>query len=222
MVDQTTYDAVLMDIQMPDMDGYQATAIIREKTPHVNLPIIAMTAHAMAGYREHCIARGINDYLSKPIEPDLLYEVLAKWTRRTFPPAPPAAVPAYEGDSTVAVAGIDMAGALSRLGGNSQLLAHLLSIFAEDFAPCLQQVRASIDAGQYDSAALLVHRIRGAAGNLSANDLYRSAGELEKLLMSGSTDQLEDRFQAFGFDFNTMLRSARAHASDTVPAGLQN
>ena len=75
------------------------------------------------------------------------------------------------------------------------------------------QLRANIDGGQFDSAALLVHKVRGAAGNLSANNLNRSAGELEQLLMSGSTERLDERLQAFVADIETVLDTARAHAS---------
>ena len=91
-VDRASYDAVLMDIQMPGMDGHRATALIREKARHADLPIIAMTAHALAGYREECLAAGMNDYLTKPIEPAELFQVLARWIKpRGLAPA--AAIP---------------------------------------------------------------------------------------------------------------------------------
>ncbi len=80
-LEASTYDAVLMDIQMPGMDGFEATARIRQNPAHGRLPIIALTAHAHPGYREQCLAAGMNDYLTKPIEPRNLLEVLGKWVR---------------------------------------------------------------------------------------------------------------------------------------------
>jgi signal transduction histidine kinase/CheY-like chemotaxis protein/ligand-binding sensor domain-containing protein/HPt (histidine-containing phosphotransfer) domain-containing protein len=208
MVDQGNYDAVLMDIQMPVMDGYQTTAMIREKSQHSELPIIAMTAHAITGYREHCMALGMNDYISKPIEPNVLYDVLAKWTgrsKRRFELAHSAPAPA-----TPAAPGIDRDAALVRLGGNVELFNRLLAIFAEDFASSEQQVRAALAEGSTDNAALLVHRVRGAAGNLSATTLFRSSGVLEQKLMAGKTDGLDALVDAFGSDLAQVLGEVRA------------
>ncbi len=213
MVDQGNYDAVLMDIQMPGMDGYQTTAMIREKTQHSELPIIAMTAHAIAGYREHCISLGMNDYISKPIEPSVLYEVLAKWTGRSQRPfelarsaraAEPVAAPAP---------GIDRDAALVRLGGNVELFNRLLAIFAEDFGSSEQKVRASLQEGNTDNAALLVHRVRGAAGNLSATALFRSSGVLEQKLMAGQAEGIDALLDAFGSDLAQVLGEVRAAES---------
>jgi signal transduction histidine kinase/ligand-binding sensor domain-containing protein/DNA-binding response OmpR family regulator len=207
MVDQGSYDALLMDIQMPVMDGYQATAMIREKTQHANLPIIAMTAHAIAGYREHCISLGMNDYVSKPIEPEVLYEVLAKWTGKRSHAAQARPEPAQVQGN---MPGIDREAALARLGGNVELFNRLLAIFAEDFSSSQQEIRAQLADGSIDSAALQVHKIRGAAGNLSAKRLFQSAGVLERKLVAGSTDGLDELLAAFAADFDQVLDDARA------------
>jgi signal transduction histidine kinase/DNA-binding response OmpR family regulator/HPt (histidine-containing phosphotransfer) domain-containing protein len=223
MVDQVSYDAVFMDIQMPDMDGYQATAIIREKTQHAYLPIIAMTAHAVAGYREHCMAMGMNDYVSKPIEPAVLYEVLAKWARPVAPSVPAASLPATKGGTAPAsIAGIDLPDALARLGGNEKLLTHLLTLFVEDFAHSPRHIQTEIGTGQLENATLMVHKIRGAAGNLSAKALYTSAGELEEHLTAGRTERLDELLTAFAADFDTLLDSARAHGLESAAVDLQN
>jgi hypothetical protein len=117
-----------MDIQMPDMDGYQATALIRADERHADLPIIAMTAHAVAGYRERCLEMDMNDYVTKPIDPDTLYAVLATWVtpdlaRARAEPLPPRGrLPAPR-----ARPGIDMHAALERLGGHDALLSQLLA-----------------------------------------------------------------------------------------------
>jgi hypothetical protein len=117
-----------MDIQMPDMDGYQATALIRADERHADLPIIAMTAHAVAGYRERCLEMDMNDYVTKPIDPDTLYAVLATWV------TPDLAARGRAGAAAPAAAafrprppGIDMHAALERLGGHDALLSQLLA-----------------------------------------------------------------------------------------------
>jgi len=181
MVDQGRYDAVLMDIQMPGMDGYEATASIRARPEHAQLPLIAMTAHAVAGFRESSLGMGMTDYVTKPIEPERLFTVLAAQIRRGAEHAP---APAPMVVSAPAMAGVDSAAALSRLGGNRKLLAVLLDRFARDFEATPEQLRAALAHGAYEQAALLVHKVRGAAGNLSMPALHHSAGELEQLLLS--------------------------------------
>ncbi|WP_195763445.1 response regulator [Duganella guangzhouensis] len=190
MVDQLNYDAVLMDIQMPGMDGYEATARIRAKPQHAQLPLIAMTAHAVAGFRESSLGMGMNDYVTKPIEPERLFAVLAGQMRRT-PERPPRAVPppadAQLGSAIPALPGIDMEAVLARLGGNRQLLGALLERFVQDFSHTPPRLLAAIEQGAFEQAAALVHKVRGAAGNLSMSELHRSATELEQLLRTAQS-----------------------------------
>jgi CheY-like chemotaxis protein len=210
MVDQAGYDAVLMDIQMPGMDGYEATARIRAKAQHARLPVIAMTAHAVAGFRESSLAMGMNDYVTKPIDPERLFKVLAGWIRRdparvaAVAPAPPSVVAAVVA-APPPVPGIDMAAALERLGGNRALLAVLLDRFVADFEAGPQRLLAAIEAGDFDQAAMLVHKIRGAAGNLSMPELHRAASELEQVLQSSEPARLDEPVAAFGAALETVV-----------------
>ena len=224
MTDLVVYDAVLMDIQMPDMDGYQATARIRSAGRHATLPIIAMTAHAVAGYRERCLAMGMNDYVTKPIDPDSLYAVLANWTR----PLATLAADAHGSndhldpdvqDSNGASLdkaplpiephnGIDMAAALERLGGHMALLSRLLALFVQDFGPSLQHIQNAIDSGDFAQAAQLVHKIKGAAGNLSATELFKTATALEDRLRAEPA-ALPELLDDFARAFETVMGSAR-------------
>jgi signal transduction histidine kinase/CheY-like chemotaxis protein/ligand-binding sensor domain-containing protein/HPt (histidine-containing phosphotransfer) domain-containing protein len=204
MIDAGRYDAVLMDIQMPDMDGYQATALIRADERHAALPIIAMTAHAVAGYRERCLAMDMNDYVTKPIDPDTLYAVLATWVQpdssRVVAPPAEAEAPRPAAGAVVAHPGIDVAAALERLGGHALLLAQLLGIFAHDFGSSARQIHEAIEAGEFLQAADVVHKIRGAAGNLSATELFKTATALEDQLRAppgAPPDRLRDFMQAF-------------------------
>ena len=210
LVDQGAYDAVLMDIQMPEMDGYEATARIRAKPQHGRLPVIAMTAHAVAGFRENSLAMGMNDYVTKPIEPERMFAVLASWIRldpERIAGAIPAAVAA---DAPLVVPGIDMESALARLGGNQQLLANLLDKFVEEFKPSPERLLAAIDQGAFEAAALLVHKVRGAAGNLSMSELHRTASELEQLLLSPRLGKLEDALAAFGAALEMVIDGVQA------------
>jgi signal transduction histidine kinase/ligand-binding sensor domain-containing protein/DNA-binding response OmpR family regulator/HPt (histidine-containing phosphotransfer) domain-containing protein len=204
------YDAVLMDIQMPDMDGYQATALIRSDQRHAALPIIAMTAHAVAGYRERCLDMGMNDYVTKPIDPDTLYAVLATWVKPDSGRAAAAEVapPQLANAPFTARPGIDVGAAMERLGGHAALLSRLLGLFAQDFEPSLQQIREAIQSGELVQAADLVHKIRGAAGNLSATALFNTAKALEDRLREQQTS-LADLLSAFVESFDIVMSSAR-------------
>ena len=210
LIDHGSYDAVLMDIQMPEMDGYEATARIRARQQHARLPVIAMTAHAVAGFRENSLAMGMNDYVTKPIEPERLFAVLASWIRLDPQRAAAAMPAAVEGEVLPAVPGIDMAAALARLGGNSHLLASLLNKFVEEFEPSPQRLLAAIEQGALEQAALLVHKVRGAAGNLSMGDLHRTASELEQLLQSPRPGRLDEALASFGAALETVIDGVQA------------
>ena len=218
------YDAVLMDIQMPDMDGYQATALIRSEARHATLPIIAMTAHAVAGYRERCLEMDMNDYVTKPIDPDTLYAVLATWVtpdpgRAAMAEIAPA--PRRHGVPPAPRPGIDVHAAMERLGGREDLLSQLLGLFAHDFESSLQQIHDAIHSGELLRAAELVHKIRGAAGNLSANELFKTSTALEGRLREEPAP-LADLLRAFAQAFEIVMESARREAAareaDTAPA----
>jgi len=208
MVGLARYDAVLMDIQMPEMDGYQASARIRADPVNAALPIIAMTAHAVAGYRESCLAMGMNDYLAKPIEPAILYTLLAHWIGEDPTRVGAPMLPLEDEFEPPALAGIDMEAALERLGHNASLLGRLLGMFAKDFADSKAALRDAIAAGEFERAALLVHKIKGAAGNLSARELHRHAGLLEERLMARRTDALDSLLGSFEQAFDLVMAGA--------------
>jgi signal transduction histidine kinase/CheY-like chemotaxis protein/ligand-binding sensor domain-containing protein/HPt (histidine-containing phosphotransfer) domain-containing protein len=209
LVDHDDFDAVLMDIQMPGMDGYEATARIRAKRQHARLPVIAMTAHAVAGFRENSMVKGMNDYVTKPIEPERLFAVLASWVQLD-PERAAAAVPARTAQNgPLPRPGIDVPAALERLGGNTRLLKVLLEKFVEEFELSPQRLLAAIEQGAYEPAALLVHKVRGAAGNLSMPELHRAAGELELLLQSTRLGKVDAALAAFAAALETVIDGVR-------------
>jgi CheY-like chemotaxis protein len=213
MVDSGRYDAVLMDIQMPEMDGYEATARIRAKLQQASLPVIAMTAHAVAGFRENSLAMGMNDYVTKPIDPERLFGVLASWIRLD-PERVVVAAPTAAQDAAPNVPGVDMQDAMARLGGNGQLVTILLNKFAREFEATPQHLLEAIDSGDFEEASVLVHKIRGAAGNLSMAELHRAAGGLENLLLPPRLAQLDEALAAFGAALETVIDGV--HALDGV------
>jgi two-component system sensor histidine kinase/response regulator len=191
------YDAVLMDIQMPDLDGLQATAELRRDGRFADLPIIAMTAHAMSGDRERSLAVGMNDHVTKPIDPDGLFAVLLRWMRPGQPEAvatPPVSRPeATRRDVALARAeglpGIDRATGLRRVAGNEALYGKLLLDFHREYAGSTDRIRAAIGEGRLTDAERQVHTLKGVAGNIGAMELHRRAQELDSALCLGEGGQ---------------------------------
>jgi len=184
------YDLVLMDIQMPEMDGYDATREIRKLPGFMDLPIIAMTAHAMKGDREKCLAAGMNDYVSKPIEVEQLTAVMADWLRKKkmqtpeqTTPTEPAAGPREDQPELLPdLPGLCVATALKRLLGNQKLLVEIILDFCRDYAAVGAAMRTLISQGQKDQASRLAHTIKGVAGNIAALELQQASLDIETAL----------------------------------------
>ncbi|MBF0124751.1 MAG: response regulator, partial [Magnetococcales bacterium] len=194
MLESSSYDIVLMDIQMPTMDGYTTTQKIRCQPCWADLPIIAMTADAMAGDREKCLAIGMNGYVSKPIFKRELFSTLMKWIAPQQRPLPvPAAVnPPQQDDTSLDIpdlAGVDVDVALRRINGNRKLLRALLMEFHRDFGDAAARVRALLEGGKRRddraAAASLVHKLRGITGNISAMELFDATKNFEKDIIEG-------------------------------------
>jgi two-component system sensor histidine kinase/response regulator len=185
------YDMVLMDIQMPEMDGYEAARRIRAQKKFVYLPIIAMTAHALVEEQQKAADAGMNGYISKPIDPDAMFETLRRFHHRE-PGSPPCAAipePSPEQKTIPAIAGIDIAGALRRVVGNTALLISLLRQYAEEQEGTPERIRAALKEGDTALAERLAHTLRGVSGNIGASDVQNAAAELE--LSLGGEDPTE-------------------------------
>ena len=230
------FDAVLMDIQMPVMDGYEATKQIR-KWESGSLPIIAMTAHAMAGDREKSLAAGMNDHIAKPIDPQELFATLLKWIK---PPASPADTELPEADETTSASfkdpgysplpapggttddlpavlpGFDIQAGLKRLQGNRRLYRKLLLDFGRDYKQASDNIHSAMMAGDIKQVHSLVHNIKGLAGNLSANRLQEAATKMDsavKIALSAEElvpGQLDSKFEKIKTALEEALTSCQA------------
>jgi PAS domain S-box-containing protein len=184
------YDLVLMDMQMPIMDGLHATRCLRADPRFATLPIIAMTANALEADRQRCLQAGMNEHLAKPMEPERLWQVLQHWIAPRYPngtglsaavsstlapTAPPVALPPP-------IDGLDMALGLHHASGKQALYAHLLQRFASQHADSASVLRASLAQNDHHSARHLAHNLRGLAATLGASALSASAAALEQAL----------------------------------------
>jgi len=178
------YHAVLMDLQMPVMDGYQATRILRAEPRYFSLPIIAMTAHALVEERERCLALGMNDHVSKPIEPNELYAVLARHyhgPNATVSVLPtPTPLPAKQAAAPLPfILGLDTSAGLRRCGGKTDFYIELLSRFTRDYANACTTFDQLLSLHQMKDAELMAHTLKGLAGSLGANGIQDICEEME-------------------------------------------
>jgi signal transduction histidine kinase/CheY-like chemotaxis protein/HPt (histidine-containing phosphotransfer) domain-containing protein len=182
-----TYDAVLMDVQMPVMDGFAATRLIRSERRFSELPVIAMTAHALKGDREKCLEAGMNDYVSKPIDEYELYTALTRWIQSAEKVAPPpSAKPPLREEAwdtpSGHIPGLDVAFGLNQVLGNTVLYRKVLRLALANFSRAREAILSQLTAGDIEAARHLSHNVKGVAGNIGATDLCRAADELDGCL----------------------------------------
>ncbi|NVI80899.1 response regulator [Janthinobacterium sp. BJB401] len=194
-IEENAYDGVLMDCQMPVMDGYQATRKLRQDPRYSNLPVIAMTANAMVGDKEKCLDAGMNDFIAKPIDVAQLFGTLARWIAPATPQEVAAVVAQPEAELPV-IAGLKMAEAMRRVGGNAALMRKLLERFVETQFDAMQRIVAAIENNQLETAIREAHTLKGLAGNIGAGGLADSAARVEHLLSLGSHDGLPQALAA--------------------------
>ncbi len=215
---RTRYDAILMDVQMPEMDGYQTSRRIRETALGGEaVPIIAMTAGDRPQERRQCLDAGMNDFIAKPLQPEKLFACLEKW----LPPPQVAARPAERRSEPAppppkTYPGIDLPAAMKRLVGNQNLLERLLGEFyrtSGDGAPILwsEAGRTAIRNGDTGPAAAYLHTLKGVAGNLSAHPLHDVCLALESALQRGETDEVDRRLLHLEAVLGEVVETARPY-----------
>ncbi len=218
-VSSSYYDIVLMDLQMPVMGGYEATSLIRINQKYKNLPIIAMTAHAMQGAKEECLAAGMNDYVSKPIEPDQLFSVIKKWIKPAIAGGNTQQIKntseivnmtneiADENNTDIelpeSIPGIDIESGVKRLSGNRKLYRKLLIDFSASYSSLPQDIGKAIKESSADTALRLAHTLKGVAGNISAYDIQNIASNLENAISQNAKEEYEGLLSRLGEAFKS-------------------
>jgi CheY-like chemotaxis protein len=202
-----------MDMQMPVMDGIEATRIIRSNPRHESLPIIAMTANAMASDRQLCLNAGMNDHIAKPIDPDQLFGVLLRWIHR--PEGDEAAArldgvalpkPANQAsEPELVIPGIDVRAGLRRTGGNRKRYEALLRKFADQQAGTIDTMRAAFSIGDVGAAERAAHSLKGAAGTLGAVSLSETAAIAESAVRT--KDGIESALSSLARSLATVLQA---------------
>lgn len=193
-----SYDAVLMDVHMPEMDGLTAARRIRARERWASLPLIALTAQALTKDREASLAAGMNAHLTKPIDEMALYRTLMELLSPTIAQARPSGEPPpgngdgdeEEEDSTLP-GSVDLSSALRRLGGNRERLMRLLQGFVRDFGQAPAQLDQHVRRHEAEAIAALAHAVRGAASYLDAHDLCAAAASLEEVSRRGDWEEVQ-------------------------------
>jgi two-component system sensor histidine kinase/response regulator len=207
-VGQRPFDLVLMDVQMPEMDGFEATAAIRaeEKLTGRHLPVIAMTAHAMKGDRERCLQAGMDGYVSKPIRGQELFEAIDSWV--------PARPQVDKGEPLGSSAGepIDIAAAASRVGGDLELMIELGHLFVADYPRRIQTMREALAQGDKRAVMSAAHTVKGAVANFGARAAVEAAERLEECMRTGNLNDASQSISVLEAELER-VRSALATAA---------
>jgi len=231
------YDIVLMDVQMPEMDGYEATRAIRDwelgignrKPEAERIPIIAMTAHAMQGDRERCLEAGMNDYVTKPIDPETLFATMGRWTKRVNSAIMDQREEADKSERSETVSfelpemssllkeTVNIKSAMGRLGGNKTLYLNLFRDFVRDYADASDKIRDAVADKDKDHARGMVHTIKGIAGNLSAVELQSAAQELETAIREEMSDDFDPENCPRIRSIIEEVEKALAHLLESLP-----
>ncbi len=193
MAEQADYDGVLMDCQMPVMDGFEATRKFRADQRFATLPILAMTANATRNAREMCFAAGMNDYISKPIDFNQLFIMMARWIN----PKPGLVQAVVENQPThqsgaglPSIPCLDLHQAMRRMGGNVHLIRKMIGRFAETQADVMLRINAAFAVGDMSTVRREIHTVKGLAGNIGAVQLVALSMELEAMLLHPQAESL--------------------------------
>ncbi|SJN59460.1 Signal transduction histidine-protein kinase BarA [Vibrio ruber DSM 16370] len=217
--DDLRFDIIFMDLQMPVMDGYEASERIRSNPAYDDIPLIAMTAHAMVEERERCFGLGMNDHISKPIDPSILLSTIQKWCHTDKPaavdssPEQPRLALTHSGSSQLEkLSFLDYHNGLMRVAGNKQLYLRLLSQLIDKEHNIVPRIHTALEQGERDQAILMAHTLKGSAANLGLMRLSDIAARIE---MAMKSDEEEDALAE-------ILCEAEEHIAQLVPRLCQS
>jgi PAS domain S-box-containing protein len=216
-VQENTYDMVFMDMQMPVMDGETATRKIRKIPQFSDLPIVAMTANAMQQDREHCIKSGMNDHLSKPIEPSELWLILEKWIKpREFKPQNQTDKKIATTRVTVKIPsnieGLNTETGLHLMAGKQELYVYMLKKFIKSQELAVENIRASLDNHDPITAERLAHTLKSLSGNIGALSVQVLAGKLETAIHTSETNEKINVIMAnLDYQLTSLIAALRVH-----------
>jgi signal transduction histidine kinase/CheY-like chemotaxis protein len=213
-VRENNYDAVLMDVQMPVMDGVEATQVIRSDSRFQMLPIIAMTADAMASDQQQCLDAGMNDYVAKPINPQQFLGVLSRWIAHGGDDIKAAAKDEPARPGIPSIPGIDTGSGLKQTGDKRDRYESLLREFAKQEADAVKQMRSALAAGDPATAQRRAHSLKGAAGTLGATGLSEAAAGAEAAIKNGRG--VDKALRLLSVSIKTVVRGISAALPDEV------
>jgi CheY-like chemotaxis protein len=215
------FDVVFMDLQMPEMDGFTATKLLRKDPRLQKFPIIAMTAHALVEERQRCLDAGMDDHVSKPIDPDALFATLMRWAklrpRTVESPVPPS--PAKTADEVILpeIVGVNQADGLNRVAGNRRLYRDLLGQFAAKQGDAAAQISAALKSGDSKLAERIAHTVKGVAGNLAIIEVQSAAQKLEKGIRERQ-NSVTVLLETFATLLVTQVRAIEQALQESAPA----
>lgn len=199
MLEAHTFDLILMDVQMPEMNGLEATAAIRANPAWADIPIIAMTAHALEGDKEHFIAAGMDDYVTKPIRTKEILAAIARQLTRIAPADTPEEIPIPPANDI-----LDPSGPLEWFDGDVKTFAELLSFFLVEAGGYLDDLSAAIAGDDAHAVTQIAHKLKGAAANMGASQVQYAAFALEKMGKAGELTAAPAALETLREEFSTL------------------
>ncbi len=208
---------VLLDLQMPVMDGYETISRIRQKKEWKDLPVVAMTAHALPEERKHCLALGMSDYLTKPVEPELLIKTLSRWCNPLVRESEPHEVESYSEPA----GSVQWELALKNVAGNKTLLADVSEKFLRDYGASSIQLRQWLQEGKLVQAQRLLLSLKAVAGYIGANELRQASEDLENQIRQGKVEAMNQSWLGFDLQLRSVGTEIQRYLKEVVPGILR-